>query len=258
MPKITINIEKARLLHHQGKAQQLHGAVDSKLVKAAVYGANDGIVTTFAVVAGVAGAGLSPAIVLILGFANLIADGLSMGIGDYLGERSEQKFKRYQLAIEKWEIDNIPEEEAEELREFFARKGVNTKDTKQLVDTITKYPNLWLELGFLDEMGSTFEEDPNLWMTGVVTFLAFQVAGGLPLVPYILQALHVSLPIHNQFIFSAVATAVTMFFIGSLRTFVTKGRWWVNGLEMLGIGAIAAIGAYATGAIIQSITLHLK
>ncbi len=254
MSKLNLNVAEATRLHREGNASQLHGSVDSKLVKAAVYGANDGIVTTFAVVAGVAGAGLGPTIVLILGFANLIADGLSMGIGDFLGERSEQRFKKYQYSIEEWEVKNIPKEESKELTAFFAQRGVAAADTKSIVSTIKKYPKLWAELGFIDEMGSTLEEEPNLWKSGVVTFLAFVAAGALPLMPYVLEFFGVSLAARNQFILSGTATAVTMFTIGSLRTVVTKGRWWWNGLEMLGIGAIAAVGAYLTGAFVKHLT----
>ncbi|MFZ1721569.1 MAG: VIT1/CCC1 transporter family protein [Microgenomates group bacterium] len=168
--------------------------IDSKYLKASVYGANDGIITTFAVVAGVAGAGLSPSIILILGIANMIADGISMGVGDFLGERSEQRFRKQQ------------------------------------------------------EKSSELE---GLWKTGLVTFIAFVVAGSLPLVPYVLAALGMPIAIANQFFSSIVATVFALFLIGSLRTVLTAGVWWKNGLEMLSIGAIAAIVAYSIGAIIE-------
>lgn len=170
--------------------------VDPKLVKAAVYGANDGIITTFAVVAGVAGAGLSATVVLILGIANMIADGLSMGIGDYLGERSEQRLRHIQS-------------------------------------------------------GSSLTE--GLWKTGAVTFGAFVVAGALPLLPYWLRFLGLPIAEQRQFFWSIVATAAALFFVGSARTTVTKGAWWKNGLEMLGIGAIAAVVAFFLGAWVESL-----
>ncbi len=168
---------------------------DPKLLKAAVYGANDGIVTTFAVVAGVAGAQLSPKIVLILGIANMLADGLSMGFGDYLGERSEQRM----------------------------RKHTNQDHTEE-----------------------------GLWKTGVVTFAAFVVAGSFPLLPYLLQTLGLPIPEAQQFTYSIFATMIILFTIGSIRTVVTKGTWWKNGLEMLCIGAIAAVVAYIFGAVVES------
>jgi VIT1/CCC1 family predicted Fe2+/Mn2+ transporter len=170
--------------------------INPKLVKAAVYGANDGIITTFAVVAGVAGAGLAVNVVLILGIANLIADGCSMGVGDYLGERSENRLRKHQKGK-------------------YQKKG--------------------------------------LWKTGVLTFIAFVIAGALPLLPYILGVAGFHLVTeHNQFLLSIVSTAFALFFVGSLRTVVTKGRWWLNGIEMLSIGAIAAVIAYFLGAVIEA------
>ncbi len=169
---------------------------DPSLLKASVYGANDGIITTFAVVAGVAGAHLSTNIIIILGIANMIADGLSMAVGDYLGEKSEVRLR------------------------------------EQRKESITACC---------------------LWKTGVVTFFSFVAAGSLPLLPYFLRFMGFPIVESSQFLLSIIATAGALFFIGSLRTFVTKGSWIKNGLEMLGIGAIAAIAAYVLGAWIEQL-----
>lgn len=248
---LNLNIKEAKRLHHSGQAEKLHGRFDNGLLKAAVFGANDGIVTTFAVVAGVAGAGLSPSIILIMGIANMVADGISMGMGDFLGERSERRHQKHQYEIEKWEIENIPEEEKAELIEYFKHKGVVESEAESLAKTITKYPTLWTELGFIEEMGSVPNFEGGLWKTGAVTFVAFILAGSLPLMPYFLQL--VGLPIQNsqQFGLSILSTVCTLFFVGSLRTLITKGRWWANGLEMLVIGTTAASAAYIVGAMIE-------
>lgn len=251
MSNLNFNIEKVRKLHREGKSEEIHGSLNQGLLKAAVYGANDGIVTTFAVVAGVAGAGLPPSVILILGIANMIADGLSMGIGDFLGERSERRHLQHQYAIEKWEVKNIPEEEKKELFNYFRQRGVNESESQSLTKIISKYPKLWTELGFIDEMGVAPEFKGALWHTGLVTFLAFVVAGSLPLLPYLLRLVGVPIATDHQFSLSIISTALTMFFVGSLRTFITKGKWWWNGLEMLGIGAIAAFVAYFLGAVVE-------
>ncbi len=166
------------------------------LMKAAVYGANDGIITTFAVVAGVAGAHLSPSVVLALGVGNLLADGFSMGVGDYLGERSEQKLQLQQTGI-------------------VVRR--------------------------------------QLWITGVTTFLSFLVAGSLPLLPYIFGLLGGSMLITHQLTISIITTGLSLFVVGALRTLVMKGIWWRNGLEILGVGAVAAGIAYAVGAMMSAL-----
>lgn len=167
-----------------------------KLIRAAVYGANDGIITTFAVVAGVAGASLSPSIVIILGIANMIADGLSMGISDYLGEVSEQRMKK------------------------------NRKEEFQ---------------------------DAQMWMTGVITFTFFVIAGIFPMLPYFAGAVGISLAVSWLFPLSIVCTAIALFTAGAARTIVTGGSILRGGLEMLSIGAIAAIAAYGLGAFIESL-----
>jgi|SRR5579859_1516668 len=253
MSSVHLDKTKAIQLHQEGKGVQLHGIVDSKILKAAVYGANDGIITTFAVVVGVAGAGLPPSIVLILGIANLIADGIAMGIGDYLGERSEQGLKKYQYEVEKWEIANIHHEEKLELAAFFEKRKVKEPELNQLVTIISHYPELWAELGFIEEMGSSPEATNHLWQTGFTTFWSFVLAGALPLLPYALRAVGLPITLQQEFPASVIATGATLFFIGSLRTVLTKGRWWRNGLEMLAIGALAAVAAYIGGAVVKSL-----
>jgi len=252
--KPNFSVAEAKELHKSGQSHLLHGGADNGALKAAVLGATDGIITTFAVVAGVAGGNLSATVVLVLGFANLVADGLSMGISNYLSERSEARQLAYQYKIEKWEIENIPDEETKELVAYFRKRGVAKKDTQDLTTIIKKYPALWSELGFIDEMGtSPASQDGPVWFSGFVTFWAFILAGLLPLMPYTLEALRIiSIP-QNQFPFSILATASALFFVGSLRTFFTKGAWWKNGLEMLSVGAVAATAAYFVGVFIKNL-----
>lgn len=253
MSKFHFSVLKAKQLHEEGRAHELHGSLDNGLLKAAVFGANDGIITTFAVVAGVAGAGLSPSIVLILGIANMIADGLSMGIGDYLGERSQRRHLKRQLEIEAWEIQHIPEEETAELAESLAQTVSDETDRRQLVELITKHPKLWTRLGFIDEMGVDPKFEGGVWKTGVTTFIAFVLAGSLPLLPYFLEFLGFPFTQAQQFPASIIATGLALFIVGGLRTSITKGRWWLNGLEVLSIGAVAATVAYFLGAVIEQL-----
>jgi VIT1/CCC1 family predicted Fe2+/Mn2+ transporter len=157
-----------------------------------VYGANDGIITTFAVVAGVAGAGLEARTVVVLGIANLVADGFSMGASNFLAQRSENAAR---------ESEGRPVEEP-----FPARHGG-------------------------------------------ATFLAFIVAGSVPLLAYIAR-------IPAAFGVAIALTAVTQFTVGALRALVTPRSWWRAGLEMLTIGGIAAALAYFCGAGIERFVLR--
>lgn len=164
--------------------------IQDKYLKAAVLGSSDGIITTFAVVAGVVGAGLPSEVIIILGVASMVADGISMAVGDFLGERSiERMHKRKASKIGK---------------------------------------------------------------TSIITFLAFIIAGTLPLLPYVVMLSGINFEV-DQFSLSIIATAVALFLVGSLRTFVTKGKWWINGLEMLLVGSIAAIVAYSIGSFLESL-----
>lgn len=157
-----------------------------------IYGANDGIITTFAVVAGVEGAHLSSTVVLILGVANLLADGFSMGASSFLSIRSRS-------AVEQLEQKSVTEPYA--LRHGFA------------------------------------------------TFLAFVVAGTVPLLGVVF-----SVPVAYRFPATVVLTLVTLFGVGAARTFITRGRWWKGGLEMMVIGAVAAGVAYGVGALLAAVT----
>ncbi len=157
-------------------------------IRELIYGANDGIITTFAVVAGVAGGGLSLRVVLIIGVANLIADGISMAAGNYLSIRSHESVL---------ETQGLPEEEAFPVRHALA------------------------------------------------TFLAFVIAGAVPLFPYMMPALEI-----DRFAASIALTLGAMFVIGALRALITNARWWKAGLEMLGLGAVVAFLAYASGALV--------
>ena len=102
-----------------------------------VYGATDGAVTTFAVVAGVVGAALSPSIILILGFANLFADGFSMAIGNYLGSKSQKEYMEKERRREEWEIDNLVEQEKQEIRDIYTKKGFKAELLDEIVNVIT-------------------------------------------------------------------------------------------------------------------------
>ena len=166
------------------------GALDTArhYIRELVYGANDGIITTFAVVAGVAGGGLQLSAVLIIGAANLLADGLSMGVGSYLAIRAHESVLASQA---------LPEQEASPFRH------------------------------------------------GAATFVAFVVAGFVPLIPYTIPPLPL-----NPFASSILLTMLALFTVGALRSMISNAKWWRAGLEMFALGAIVAAVAFASGSIV--------
>lgn len=160
-------------------------------IRDVVYGANDGVITTFAVVAGVTGGTLAPVTVLVLGVANLLADGLSMGVGNYLGIRSDERVREKQ---------QLPELEAHPVRHALA------------------------------------------------TFLAFVVAGAVPLLPYVFSGIST-----NLFAASTGLSLAVLFVVGAARARVGTGSWWANGLEMLVLGVIVGVLAYYAGALVSGL-----
>ncbi len=236
-------IEQIRKMHHDGKAKEgFHNLVAGEYIGDIVYGANDGIITTFAVVAGVAGAGLEPIIVLILGAANLFADGFSMAAGNYLARKSEREYKRTERQREEWEIDKLPEEERQEIREIYEAKGFTGTDLERAVEIVTSNRKVWVDEMMIGELKIMEHEVGHPAKNAFATFVAFVIAGGIPLIPYMFLE---NSP--NTFEWAIVATAITLFTVGGLRTLITGGRWWLAGLEMLGVGAVAASVAYIIG-----------
>ena len=153
-----------------------------------VYGGIDGTVTTFAVVAGSAGAELTLPIVLILGFANLIADGFAMSVGSYFSAKAENDSFEKHKAVERWEVENLREKEVEEIREIYEAKGFKGNLLRQVVDVITSDEEVWVDTMMKEEL-EMIKDDRLPWKRGLVTFLAFNVMGFIPLVAYVLAGI---------------------------------------------------------------------
>lgn len=243
--------------HRHGTAKEyLHGRLQSEWVRAAVYGANDGIVTTFAVVAGAAGAKLGVNVIIILGIANMVADGISMALGDYLGSFSELRYKLRQLALERWEYRQVPEVEQGEIESMYRHKGYSDDDAKQLVKILAKRPAHMVELGFNQEIGQMPEGTDKIWQTGLVTFLAFVIAGSLPLLPYWIDFFSaIDIAPGWQLPISAASTGIALFATGALRTLITDDSWIKNGLQVLAIGSVASAAAYFLGVAIERLVI---
>ncbi len=210
-----------------------------------VYGAIDGSVTTFAVVSAVAGAALSSNIVIILGLANLLGDGISMAVGNYLSSKSEREFVQSERSREEWEIEHYPEGEREEIREIFQKKGFKGRQLEAAVKTITSDKKVWIATMMTEELGLS-EDAKSPTMKGIVTFLSFVAVGSIPLIPYAFGLFSSTIGA-VEYPLSVVMTFLTFFMIGSAKTFVTGKHWFKSGLETLLVGALAAGAAYAVG-----------
>jgi VIT1/CCC1 family predicted Fe2+/Mn2+ transporter len=216
-----------------------------------VYGGVDGSVTTFAVVAGAAGAGLESKVVIILGFANLIADGFAMSVGSYLSTKSEKENYRKHQKIEYWEVDHLPDKEREEVREIYAAKGFEGKLLEQVVDKITEDKDRWVDVMMKEELEMSEETKSPLAM-GSVTFLSFLLFGFIPLLVYVLDFSSLMASDSNLFIWSSALTALVFALIGYLKAIVNQTLIIRSVLETLFLGGAAATLAYVVGDILEN------
>src|SRR6185295_2262661 len=210
-----------------------------------IYGGIDGSVTIFAVVSGVVGAQLSPWIILILGFANLFADGFSMAASNFLGTKAELDDWRRLEAIENRHIDLAPEGELEEVKQIFQLKGFDGEDLRRIVELVTSDRQRWVRTMLTEEYGLP-REVRSPWIAALSTFTAFVVCGLVPLLPYLLG-------FPQSLMMSIIMTATVFFAIGSAKSKWSTTSWWQSGLTTLLVGTIAASLAYTTGLLLKTL-----
>jgi len=210
-----------------------------------VYGGIDGSVTTFAVVAGAAGANLDSSVVIILGFANLIADGFAMSVGSYLSNKSElERFEKHEQ-VEYWEVEHLPEKEREEVKEIYAAKGFEGELLEKVVDVITANKKRWVDVMMKEELGMIKEEKSPIKM-GAVTFISFIVVGFIPLLVYVLDYLS-STKIEQPFLIAILLTSAAFMLIGWLKSSVNQTNPFRSIIETLMLGAFAAGLSFLVG-----------
>lgn len=213
-----------------------------------VYGGMDGIVTTFAVVAGAAGAGIDSSVVIILGFANLFADGFSMSVGSYLANLSEQhNYERYKR-LEYHEVNHNPAEGQEEIRQIFIQKGLKGEALEAVVEAITSDKDVWVDTMMKDELNLTPGVRSPL-SKAVATFISFNLVGLVPMVVYLVDfvsKLHCDL-----FLLSGLLTGLAFIGVGLLKSYIGEQPLWRGVLETFGLGAGAATLAYFAGNMLE-------
>jgi VIT1/CCC1 family predicted Fe2+/Mn2+ transporter len=212
-----------------------------------IYGSFDGSVTTFAVVAGAIGASLSPAIVLILGFANLGADGFSMAVGNYQAAKARIEFVQKERKREEWEVENMAEAEKQEIKDIYAKKGFANELLDEIVRVITTRKKVWIDTMMKEELG-LIEDDRKPFDTALSTILGFVAIGIIPLLPLVfLYTTRLTISISEGFAYSTVFTGGAFFLIGVIKGKIVKKPLLRSGLITLSIGTIAATVAYLVG-----------
>jgi vacuolar iron transporter family protein len=225
--------------------QRLAAGPRQVYIKDFVYGAIDGAVTTFAVVSGVAGAGMSSGVIIILGLANILADGFSMAVSNYLGTKADNEHLAHLRVEELAEIDSHPEGEREEIRQIYASKGFSGEELERVVQVITADRRLWVNTMLQEEHGLKLEPT-RAGMAALTTLTAFALVGALPLLPFLLNWwLPGAIP--APFLVSSLVTMFAFFLVGVLKGQFVNVSGYRSGIETLFVGGVAALLAYGVG-----------
>lgn len=233
---------------HQPDAieKRLNTSNNPQTISDAVLGAIDGCITTFAVVCGAFGAGFSASVALILGFANLLADGFSMAVSNYEASKAQLELREQARRMEEEHIDRIPGGEREEIRQLFHMKGFSGEVLETIVTTISQDRQLWVETMLVEEHGLP-KAEITPWRSAGVTFATFLLAGSIPLLPFFVGGLEM----RWHFILSAALAGAVLFAIGTLKSLVFAKPILRAGLGTLLTGGAAAALAYLTGYLLQ-------
>ena len=214
-----------------------------RLLREVVFGVNDGVVTTLGFLFGMAGAFPEHRMIVISCLAEIFAGAFSMFFGGYLSTKSQQEFFEHEIAREKRDIEEIPAKEREEIRRIYHAKGFqDPKELDLVVQRITEDKRIWLKCMMEEELGLIIESMDSPWKVGAVIGFSFLFGGFIPLVPFAFLA-------ESTFALKAslVFTGAALFFLGSIKTVITRRPWFKSGLEVFSIGALTAGLGYLIG-----------
>src|SRR4051794_16404782 len=223
-------------IHHQ------HRDVTGGWLRAAVFGVMDGLVSTFALIAGVAGAGTAGRTVALAGFAGLVAGAFSMATGEYTSVATQTELTRAEIAVERTELDARPEAELAELTELYRTRGLDPDLARQVAEQLSRDPELTWRVHAREELGVDPDALPSPWIAAGSSFASFTVGGLLPLLPYLLGT--------DSLVAAAVLAAVGLFAAGALTARFTARPWIYTGLRQLLLGVAAATLTYWIGSAI--------
>jgi len=218
-------------------------------IRSAILGLNDGLISTFTLLVGVAAAsfagGGGVSVIILTGIAAMVSGSISMGLGEYVSSKSEYNYIKNEIKREKAEIELFPEEEKQEVRNYFEKMGLegNTLDT--CIDSITSDKKRWLNFLLKSELGLEEPESPLLG--AFLTFISFIIGSLIPQIPYFLDLGFLSL------IISTIMSFGSLFLVGALKTKITGERKIKGALEMLIIGIIAFIISYLIGLALEQL-----
>ncbi|MBI2117096.1 MAG: VIT1/CCC1 transporter family protein [candidate division NC10 bacterium] len=244
--------DHARILHVLAGPQSPRSALDLILKKErhvtgagwvsdAIYGINDGLGAVFGIVSGMAGYTGGSEIVLITGLAGMLASALSMGSSAYLAAKSQREVYQGEIAREKAEIEENPEEERQELELFYQLKGFTEEEARTLVARIQEKPDHFLKTLVQEELGLSETTFPNQWKACLSATTSTAVGGIIPVIPFFFSR---GTP---AVIWAAALSILAHFGVGLAKSLVTTRPWWISGLEMTMVAVIAGGITYGLG-----------
>jgi vacuolar iron transporter family protein len=216
-----------------------HRDVTGGPLRPAVFGAMDGLVSNFALIAGVAGSNVAAGTVALAGLAGLVAGALSMAVGEYTSVASQTELARAEIAIEKQELERNPREEENELAALYVQRGVEAPLAKEIARQISANKEQAWRIHAREELGIDPDDLPSPWVAATSSFVFFTVGAAIPLLPYLLGA-------HGLAISLLLAVA-GLFAAGAITSRFTNRSWWYSGLRQLILGGLAAAVTYGIG-----------
>jgi VIT1/CCC1 family predicted Fe2+/Mn2+ transporter len=227
------------------QAELRHKGYGGGNLRAAVFGVNDGLVSNTSLIMGVAGASAGLGAVITSGVAGLLAGALSMAAGEYISMRSQREMFEYQIGLERDELDEYPEEEAEELALIYHARGMDLAEARRITRELVKSPDAALDALAREELGLNPDDLGSPWGAAIFSFLAFAAGAVLPLVPFFL-----GLPLAPAVKVAAVIAGIALFGVGAALSLFTGRNAWVGGLRMVAIGGGAGIVTWLIGSLL--------
>ncbi len=228
----------------QDMASRHEGPTGGGNLRAAVFGVNDGLISNVSLILGVAGAAAEPRTILLTGIAGLLAGAFSMAAGEYVSVRSQREMYEHQIALEKKELDEYPQEEAEELALIYVARGMDPADARRISQATVADPERALAVLAREELGLNPDELGSPWGAAIASFLAFALGAIVPLLPFLLLRGDAALS-------GAIGlTGITLFGVGCVISLFTGRTAWRDGARMLAIGAVVGAVTYGIGRLI--------
>ena len=230
----------AEFAEHEG--DHTHRDVSGGALRAATFGAMDGLVTNIALVAGVGGGGADRHVIILTGMAGLVAGAFSMALGEFASVQTQNDAVAGEVAVERAELARHPEAEEAELVDMYREMGLSQQTAEAVAREVHADPELALKVHVTQELGVDPYEHPSPWLAAISSFLCFAVGGIVPLLPYLLGG--------SSLAVSLLVGAVGLFLVGAVTSRFTDKPWWFSGGRQLLFGAIAAGATYLVGSLI--------